>query len=401
MSRALHQCIMFEADARPTADHVIRVTHVISGLGVGGAERVLDRLIRSTQGHTLDNRVISLSDVGEVGAALRAAGVPVEALRLSSRTALYRIFDLAQRLRRDRPHIVQTWMFHADVFGGVAARMSGVRPLVWNIRATTLQKGLEKPGTRFTVRAGAALSRTLPDAIICCAETVRQEYVRAGYDGARTVVIPNGFRRPAPTSAATPPLLEELGLPPNALLVARVARNHPMKDHASFIAAAVIVADVVPEAHFVLCGQGVGWDAHELNAAVNASGIRDRFHLLGRRGDVARIHAEADVACSSSRAGEGFPNILGEAMAAGTPVVTTDVGDSALLVSDPARIVRPRNPAALAAALISVLQLPEAERRAMGERDQDRVLAEYGLQRMVDSYVDLYRRLLQLPESHN
>ncbi len=368
-----------------TLQEMPRVVHVIAGLGQGGAETVLYRLLRATQpprGHV----VISLGDEGVFGARLRAIGIDVYALgmnraagRLAGPWRLYRL------LRRLRPDVVQTWMYHADVLGGVVARLAGVRAVAWGIRNSGVDLAASSRTARALAAVAAPLSRCVPGAIVACAEAARRQHVRWGYDARRMVVIPNGydFERWAPDPARRAVVRQEWALTPEAPVVGCVARWDPLKDHDNLCAAIALVRRTRPEVRLVLMGEGMTADNAALLRLLAQHGLDDGVLLLGRRSDVPRLMQGLDVHVLASRA-EGFPNVLAEAMAAGVACVTTDVGDAALIAGTAARVVPPRDAPALAAALDAALAArgSSAEQERI-DQGRARVQARFGLPTVV------------------
>ena len=139
-----------------------------------------------------------------------------------------------------------------------------------------------------------------------------------------------------------------------------------------------------------MCGTGVD-DANEAIAApIRRAGARERFHLLGRRDDVPQVTAALDILVSSSIYGEGFPNVLGEAIACAVPCVTTNVGDSAMVVGETGRVTRPHDPAALSSAIAALLALDPEDRDALGRAARRRVEEHFALPRVVDRFESLY-----------
>jgi glycosyltransferase involved in cell wall biosynthesis len=296
-------------------------------------------------------------------------------------------------VRRHKPDVVQTWMYHANLMAGLAAKAAGRPPVIWGIRQSDLDPRVSKRSTIAVARLGARLSRALPDKIVCCAENARLVHEAMGYAPERMVVIPNGFDldRFKPDDGAKALLRRELGLPDSALLVGLAARCDPQKDHRGFLAAAALLRRGNPDARFMLCGDGIDAGNTALAGWIAEHGLGAVTHLLGPRADMPRIMAGCDAMVSASAFGEGFPNVLGEAMAAGTPCVATDVGDSRLIVGDTGAIVPPRDPAALAAALQAILSLSGAERRAQGARARARIAEHYSLDAVTARYAALYR----------
>jgi glycosyltransferase involved in cell wall biosynthesis len=223
-------------------------------------------------------------------------------------------------------------------------------------------------------RICAILSKWVPARVICCSEASKQRAESLGFATDRLQVIPNGFdmSRFRPDALARGVVREELGLSPDVPLVGLVARFDPAKDHATFLKAAARVRDRLPNTCFVLCGNGVDAGNTFLQTQIDSLGLRGCVFLLGRRSDMPRIQAALDVACSSSIT-EGFPNVIGEAMACGVPCVVTDVGDSAEIVGGTGRIVPPRDPVALGDAVGDLLEA----RATSNEAVRCRIEAKY------------------------
>ncbi|MBU1309916.1 MAG: glycosyltransferase, partial [Gammaproteobacteria bacterium] len=164
--------------------------HIITGLDIGGAETMLSRLLLAKDQPAVGQMVISLKNIGPIGKELQRHGVRVEAMELGmnarSLTALFRLVAI---LRQVKPQVVQTWMYHADLFGGIAARLAGCRHLVWGIRGTYTPIG--RPWTHRIMQLCASLSSILPQKILCVAEAARLSHVAYGYAADKMAVIPN------------------------------------------------------------------------------------------------------------------------------------------------------------------------------------------------------------------
>ena len=204
-------------------------------------------------------------------------------------------------------------------------------------------------GHAIARRLENAVSHT--DLVLCNSNAGRVAHERLGYRPPRWLVIPNGLDvdrfAPRPDERAT--VRSELGLEEASFVVGMCARVDPMKDHDNFVKAAAMFVETAPEARFALIGAGTNEQGSALDRAIRESGIAERFVRLGLRQDLCRLHAALDIATLSSAFGEGFPNVLAEAMACGVPCVATDVGDSASIVGDTGLIVPPHDATALAA----------------------------------------------------
>ncbi|HEX6958393.1 MAG TPA: glycosyltransferase [Ferrovibrio sp.] len=371
----------------------IRILHLITDLEVGGAERMLERLILGMDRAQFENIVVSLTDQGPIGRHLLQAGIPVHALRMRGVTSLPRAMrDLHRLLQRKQPDILQTWLYHADLVGTLVQIFADTKArLIWNLRCSDMQLGNYALSTRLTLMAVAALSRR-PAAIITNSEAGRRHHAGLGYRPPRWELIPNGFDldafRPQPQAGGA--FRAALGLPPEAKLIGMIARFDPVKDHATFLAMAERLAPQVPAAHFLLIGRGCD-PATPLFAAA-AQRLAGRLHLLGERGDVQQLLPGLDL-CVLSSASEGFPNVLGEALACGVPCLATDVGDAALVLGDCGTIVPPRDPAALAKAAGEILGWSAEHRAQMQRRARHRAERHFSLPVAVERYEMLYREM--------
>jgi glycosyltransferase involved in cell wall biosynthesis len=375
---------------------LLRITHIITGLYTGGAEIMLLRLLEHTDRTQFEPEVIALTGAGPVAEKIRALGVPVRIMGM--RRGIpdpAGMLRLANILRRSRPDVVQTWLYHADLIGGLAARLEGIRAIAWGIHNTDLDPTRSKRTTIATARFCARLSRTVPRQIVCVAESGKAVHAALGYDVSRFVLIPNGFDterfRPDPSARAA--VRAEFGIPTETPLLGLLARFDPQKDHENFVAAAAILAALGSPAHFLLAGGEVTPENRDLTAWIAATGLQERFHLLGPRDDVPRLLAALDVCALSSRFGEAFPLVIGEAMACGVPCAATDVGDSRVLIGDTGRIVPPADPEALARACHELLTLSHTERDALSAAARARITANYEIGAIAGKYAALYEAL--------
>ena len=373
----------------------VRLVHIISGLELGGAETMLYQLLAGTDLERFPSEVVSMTTRGLVGERIAQLGVPVHALGMRRGLPTpWHLLPLVRLLRRARPDVIQTWMYHADLFGGVAGRLAGRIPVVWGIHHTRLERESTPAGTLWTARVNARLSHRLPARIVCCSEATRRVHVQMGYAADKMLVIPNGIDldrfRPDPEARAS--VRVELGLGPDALLIGMAARFHPLKDHRNFVLAASRIADL-PGVHFLLCGEGMVAENAVLSGWIEQAGLSGRFHLLGRREDMPRLFASLDLSTLSSRS-EAFPLVVGEAMASGVPCVVTDVGDSAEIVGTTGLVVPPEDPEALAAAWRELIEGGPELMGRLGQLARRRIEERYSLQASVSKYQNLYHLLV-------
>lgn len=376
---------------------MIRVAHIIAGLDTDGAETVLHSVASRMDRERFENEVISLTSMGPMAGRLQASGMRVRALgmRRGSPNPYY-LLRLSRWLRESQTNLVQTWMYHADLIGGLAARLAG-KPVIWGIHHTNLDRGQNKRMTIWTAKVCARLSHGTPQRIVCCSEASRRAHADFGYAQQKMLVIPNGFdlQKFQSHAEARGALRRDLGIAEETPLIGMAARFHVQKGHKNFVEAAARLHAQMPEAHFALCGKDVDESNAELVSwiAQGGAGLRKVCHLLGSRQDMARFFSALDVATSSSLS-EAFPMAVGEAMACGTPCVVTDVGDSALIVGETGKVVPANDPQALAEAWQALLQCGPAARRQLGQAARNRIEQRFGLAAIVDRYQELYRGVL-------
>jgi glycosyltransferase involved in cell wall biosynthesis len=361
-----------------------QIVYVTTDLRVGGAEAMLTRLASAQPRLADEITVVSLTPAEAFRDELRSAGVTVVEYDFSSAKGIASgLVKLARLMSALQPDIVQGWMYHGDLFALVALLLSGRRNatrLIWGIRCSDVDLSLYGTGLRVVVGLCKRLS-SWPDMVTANSSAGLKSHLALGYRPRRTAVMVNGIEidRFGPDAAAHISVRNELGIPDDSFVLAHVARVDPLKDHGTFLAAMAELPDVMA----VLIGAGT----ETLPAAPNL--VR-----LGRRSDVPRLLAAADVVVSSSIS-EGFANVLAEGMACGLPAVATDVGDAVLIVGDSGLVVPPKDPHALAAAIRSLSREPSATRAVRGARARAHIVENFAMPQVARRYAELYASLLR------
>lgn len=334
-----------------------KVFHIISGLNNGGAEAVLFRLVTNDTANR--HTIISLMDLGKYGPLLQEQGIQVYCLNMpKGKVKLAGLFRLWCLLRNYKPQVVQTWMYHADFLGGLVAKFVGIKKIVWNIRHTDLVPGQSSRATILIAKLCAKLSGFIPNKIVCCAEKAAQVHADLGYNKEKMLVIGNGYLLDQfkPHTAARTITREILGITDNQPLLGMVGRFNAQKDHKNLLAALGLLKAQGVLFNCALIGSDIDNKNSELMAWVAENKLQESILLLGQRTDIPALMNALDVHLLSSSFGEAFPNVLAEAMACGTPCVTTDVGDAALIVGSTGWVVPPQNSQVLATAIQEALE---------------------------------------------
>ena len=370
----------------------MKVVFVVTCLTWGGAQVALYRLL-SKLDRGIEAHVISLQAVDEVGIKIQELGITVEALGMKPGIPNpLAVLRLAWRLRALRPDIVQTWMYHADLLGGMAAKLALLQaPVVWCIHHSNLSPNVNKRATLLVVKVCAWLSIFLPSKSVFCAVDARRVHEGTGYRADKALVIPNGIDLAhfMPDPAARASMRHDLGIDEATPVIGMLARFDPIKNHQGFVRSAKMIHARTPECRFVLAGANVDSSNAELVGWIGEAGLRQHIHLLGERADIPRVIAALDVLALSSW-GEALPTVVAEAMACEIPCVVTDVGDAARMVGGTGFVVVPGDDLAFAQACQTVLALDPVERASLGDRARTRIAQQYDLTAMARAYKSLY-----------
>lgn len=310
------------------------ILHVITGLGKGGAEGVLYRLVSHDTQNT--HIVVSLTSSGHYGQLLNNKGIIFYALQINTfKGVLYFPFRFISILKKCKPCIVQTWMYHSDLIGGVFARVFTNARIFWGVRHTSLLPGESKASTRLVAFLCSLLSYSIPERIICCAQSSLECHVAYGYCKRKMIVIPNGFAIDTSLSSQNPSSsVVHIKRPLSTFIIGHAARFHPQKDHLSFLRAVQMLSQVNNISFsVVMCGANVDNSNVVLLDWIEQLGLSRSVSLLGIQEQMDIFYSSIDLFCLSSSSGEGFPNVLAEAMSYSKPCVATDVGDSSLIIN--------------------------------------------------------------------
>lgn len=381
---------------------MIKIMHLITDLNAGGAELMLLRLIpRMDHGH-FRNIVVSLKDRGKLGEAFGSEGIEVHALGMRGGIpSMGGIWRLIKLVKSKQPQIIQTWLYHADLLGLIAGKITRTPAVIWNLRCSELSIH-DHPRSLLLMRILLAKFSRCPRAVIVNSVSGKIAHERLGYRPDHWKVIANGFDTELfrPSEEFRSSLRKEIRVREETPLVGMVARFNVMKDHGNFLEAAGILRRSMPSVQFVLVGQGISGENQTLRNEICSRGLGDCAHLFGERPDMPRIYAALDVAVSASYS-EGFPNVIGEAMACEIPCVGTDAGDTSHLISDAGFVVPVRDPAALSAAMRNILEMNTEARRQLGRKARQRILECFSMNAAVEKYQELYRQVLASLRSPN
>lgn len=367
----------------------MKITHVIIGLGVGGAELMLKRLVEGLNGKDgMQHSIISLTDFGPVGKQLLDAGINVTSLNMKNFLSIPSVFfKLRCELKKQKPDIVQTWMYHADFLGGLAAKSLGIHNIIWNVRNTYLSSS-GKLNCVFR-KLCAYLSNKIPKEIIYVSNSAQREHLKQNYKNNIGRVIGNGFDTDKYSFSVEnrQKYRTEFKLKDSDIAVFSVGRYVPAKDHSTFVQAICLASKINPKVKGVLVGRDIQLKNFKLPQAE-----KNNFILIGERADVADLLSAADIFCLHSIT-EGFPNVLGEAMSVGIPCITTDAGDAALILKEKKYVVDVGDFYSMSEKILELSNEPTLVRQNIATENRENIVKNHSMEYILEQYVDLYKGL--------
>jgi glycosyltransferase involved in cell wall biosynthesis len=360
----------------------------------GGSERQTAQLAQSLhESSRYQVFVACMNPSGDLGKELNRIGInDIPAFPFNSfydHTMVIQLTRFVSFLRKRKIDIVHTHDFYTNVFGMAGARLAGVPARIASRRETT---GCRTPAQKFVERRAYQLSH----AIVANAEAVRTQMIKEGIREDKIVTIYNGLRQDRITPQhGRDETLKMLNLPPNGhCRFVTILANllHPVKDHPTFLRSAQRVRQVIPEARFILAGEGRLTD--EMRTLAKELGLETDVFFTGRCERIAELLSISDVCVLSSMA-EGFSNSILEYMGASRPVVATDVGGAreAVTEGETGYLVQPGDSEMMAARIVDLLRNPERA-QAMGRAGRHVVEQKFSCAAQLAQTEQLYDRLL-------
>jgi glycosyltransferase involved in cell wall biosynthesis len=362
----------------------MKISFLIRSLAVGGSEQQLVEVARGLKRKGHEVIVLVFYPGGPLEEHLTASDVPVISLDKKGRWDIVTFMGrLLGVLREQRADFLYAFLGVPCILTAFVKRFVPELKIVWGVRAANVDLSQYDLFCRIAYGLECRLSSSA-DLIIANSHAGREYAIEHRFPSKNIVVIPNGIdtERFHPMHDDGFPVRTEWGVEPHEKLIGLVARLDPMKDHPTFIKAASQVAEERFDVKFVCIGDGPVEYKKYLMRLVIDIGLENKLIWAGECRDMPAVYNALDVAALSSY-GEGFPNVIGEAMACEVPCVVTDVGDSALIVGDTGIVVKPRDPDALAAGMNVILAKLEKDRVEKKLRARKRICEHFGIEAMV------------------
>ena len=370
----------------------MKLLFVITGLNIGGAERALHAIVNNGLDEKYIIKIISLRDRGHFGEKFKTDGIEVCCLNLQNPLNLFlgivKAFNFA---REFEPDVIQGWMYHGNIFSLLFGRVTRAKPKIyWGIRQTLYDIRKEKVLTQLIIRLGAQLS-FLADGIIYNSKKSQNQHECIGFSEKNSIYIPNGFdlSKWKPDAEERKALRKELEIPDNSFVIGYIGRFHQMKNVELLFEVMESVLSENANSIFVIVGENTDRENLKLKPLYEQLPPQQVLSL-GVRVDIPAVVQCMDLLCLTSAWGEGFPNVIGEAMATGTPCVATDIGDSALVIGETGWIIPPNNAELLANCINAALTESASVHNSRSIAAKKIISENYDITHIVANYNNVY-----------
>lgn len=372
-----------------------KILHIITSLGSGGTEGVLSRLVISDRDRN-EHIVISLKKDGRYQSVLSDNNIVVYSLNFQKKIgSIFEFIKLLKIVAREKPVLIQTWLYHADFIGALVAKLLGIKNLAWGIRTSKITVDISNSLVLRLLWVLARMSPFLPTKIACCSVTAMNEHIQIGYDANKFTIIHNGYDSDKfyfkPQGRVK--LRSAWGLGISDIAVGCIARWDPFKDHNNLFQALALLKNG-ESMRCILMGDSMHAGNPALMKLIANYGLGEQIIFVSNQLDVAEVMSALDFLILPS-VSEGFPNVVAEAMLCELPVISTDVGESRLIVDACGYIVPPSDPLSLANAINSAVALVGSpEYMELKLRSRKRIIEKFPLRRMMTEFQEFWSAII-------
>jgi len=380
-----------------------KVLHIIGSLERGGAESILNQVANSN-GLTIHS-ILTLGAEDNNVDRIRKSGQLVDSIHVRRNSDLNYIRDATRRaknvldlfkyLRQTDATVIHTWMYHSDILGGLLGFAFG-KPIVWGIFLSNLSSKYYKTSTVTFIYLCGILSRFIPRKIISCTIKGTDAHCRIGYPKTKVLHIPIGFDTDVfrPDTALRKKIRRENKTSEDCFVIGMVARWDPQKDFQLLFRSFQEFLKHKPNSMLWLAGgYGIDSDNKELRELINYCHIYDRIVLLGNIGNIAMFYNGLDVFTLTSH-GEGFPNVVGEAMSCGIPCIASNVGDVTHLLEDNQdHLIFSQESDELVSKWLALSNNSLLEKLDLSHHLRNRIVTHFSIDKMIEAYDKTYRAI--------
>ena len=309
-----------------------KILHFTSGLDSGGAEKILIDI--ATKDILNKHFIISFKDFGIYEGIIKKNNIKVKCFNISKLNLIFKLPMILVHAYKIKPNIVITWMYHADLIGGLVAKLLFIKKVYWNIRNSTFDTSKTKWLTLFFLKVCSKLSYFVPDKIISCSEKAIQLHIEAGYKDV-FYLIPNGVD------------IEEfknlnLEKKNDTIYLGYAGRWHPQKNYEFFFECLSELKNKFNYCKFkvLMAGNFINENNSVLVNLIKKNDLTENILLLGEIEEMVKFYNSIDINILTSSYGEAFPNVIAESMSCETPCLSTEIGDVKNIMGDLGWIIK-------------------------------------------------------------
>ena len=375
---------------------MLKILHIISGLKNGGAENTLYKICK----YDLANKhtIISLGGIQDkYFKILKDLNIELYTIKLKFFSFLFDFFLIINLIKKKNPHIIQTWLPHADLLGGIAARLAGNKNIVWNFRYSKIINTNLK--FYFLTKMLCKFSFIIPKSIICNSKNSIKDHIQLGFNKKKFYFIPNGFDTSHLKADKKKKLLfrKKNKIHNFIPIIGHVGRYSKMKDHDNLLNSLKILKLKKLKFICVLVGPNIDKKNKSLIQKVKENKLEKYVRLLGETNDISLVMNGIDICLLTSKDSEGFPNVLAEAMSCKTPCISTNIGDASYILGKTGWIVQKQNPQKIANAIEeAIIEIKTQSFKKRANLSRERIKKKFNINKMISSYVKLWNKVYQL-----
>ncbi len=372
----------------------MKIVHIITGLEEGGAEKTLYKICKYDifNEHTIIS-IISLKDSDKYYSLLNDLGIKIYSLDIKFYSVIKFLY-LVKLIKSLKPNVIQTWLVHGDLIGGIASRLAGFNQIVWNVRYSKLERGVVKLRTLFLIKILSKLSFIIPKIIITVSDSALENCKNLGYSNHKLRLIYNGYEAiDFDPKNYKDYYRKKYDIDKNIPIIGSVARFDPTKDHQNLFEALSIIKKKNVNFICLLIGPNIDENNNYLVNLIKKFNLNNSIKLLSKSSDILKSMSGLDIHILNSKT-EGFPNVVAEAMSCGTPSIVTNVGDSAFIVGKTGWVVEPNDSNKLAEIIEKALaEIGKDNWKVRCDQAMIRIRNKFEIKKMIVSYNKIWTEI--------
>ncbi len=370
----------------------MKIIHIINSLGQGGAERVLTTLCINDKIN--EHLIITIMKNSFYDQQLIKNNIQVYNLNILRIFDVFKFFNLIKILLRERPDVLQTWLYHSDLLGGIAGKIVGIKKIFWNIRHSDVSSHNLKIRTKIVIKILAILSKYIPSGIIFCSNESYLNHIQHGYSNHNSTLINNGvdLNEFKPNKINKESIKKLYNFKSN-IIIGMIARYHPYKDHYTLLESLSNLKQKKIAFHCVLAGTSIDKNNKKLINDIQKFDIQEEIILLGPHDNISQIMNMIDLNILITKS-ESFPNVIAEAMACGTPCISSDQGEAVNIIGETGWVIDFNDPDILLKKIIEAINLWKDENnwKLKKKLARDRIRDHYSMDKMISSYEKFWKK---------